>query len=82
VPPVRPAPVAAPPVERPTRARVARVGRSLARLATGATLAVLTMMVLCALGLSMRSTTGTPDPAAAPTDCSGTQAAALLRSPC
>ena len=82
VPPVRPAPVAAPPVERPTRARVARVGRSLARLATGATLAVLTMMVLCALGLSTRSTTGTPNPAAGPTGCSGTQAAALLGSPC
>jgi hypothetical protein len=46
------------------------------------------MMVLCALGLSMRSTTGSPvpasapDPATTPTDCSGMQAAALLGSPC
>lgn len=77
VPPVRLAPVAASPVERPSRARVARVGRSLVRLAAGATLAALTMMVLCALGLSMRSTTGMPAPTSAPLTTQDDDAAAL-----
>lgn len=97
VPPVRSAPVAASPVERPSRARAARVGRPMARLAAGAALAVLTMMVLCALGLPMRSTSGPVAPAPAPrttqgddaaaptpapAGCTSMQAAALLDTPC
>jgi hypothetical protein len=69
----------------------------MARLAAGAALAVLTMMVLCALGLPMRSTSGPVAPAPAPrttqgddaaaptpapAGCTGMQAAAVLDTPC
>jgi len=77
VPPVRLAPVAAPTVERPSRARAARVGRPMARLAAGATVAVLTMMTLCVLGMPARSTAGSAVPAQAPLATEGADAAAL-----
>jgi hypothetical protein len=91
LPPVRQAPVAAPPLERPARARVAR-------LAAGAVLAVLAMVVLCVLGMSARSSSGsavpapaplaTPGddaaglPAARPAGCTAVQSAAVLAAPC
>ncbi|MGI5127277.1 hypothetical protein ACQEVB_10740 [Pseudonocardia sp. CA-107938] len=47
LPHMRVAPAAAAPVARPTRALLARVGRPVARLATGATLVVVLALVLC-----------------------------------